>query len=120
MNWDAKGYPEEQGIWKNSRLKQARRRAMVTLRCRIRNPAGRSLRPMWIAVEAKSSSRRSSKASFVHREAFGENRVVLEWRPRRMDRQRGLGHRLAVHRLGLTRRQLEAASLPQDPFGYGL
>ncbi|WGD53205.1 PRC-barrel domain-containing protein [Bradyrhizobium sp. CB1650] len=62
----------------------------------------------------RTSGSLSHVVTSVRRFGFVAVRHLLPWH--RLDYDR----RLAAYRVDFTHRQLQAASLPQDPFGYGL
>jgi sporulation protein YlmC with PRC-barrel domain len=70
------------------------------------------------SIESAAIDRTSGSLSHVvmavTRFGFVTARYMLPWHRLDYDRQ------LAAYRVDLTHRQLLAASLPQDPFGYGL
>lgn len=70
------------------------------------------------SIESAAIDRTSGSLSHVvmavKRFGFVTARYMLPWHHLDYDRQ------LAAYRVDLTHRQLQAASLPQEPFGYGL
>jgi hypothetical protein len=70
------------------------------------------------SIESAAVDRRSGSLSHVvmavTRFGFVASRYMLPWHRLDYDSQ------LAAYRVDLTHRQLQAASLPQDPFGCGL
>jgi hypothetical protein len=66
-----------------------------------------------VAIDLTSGSL-SYVVMAVTRFGFVAARYMLPWHRLDYDRQ------LAAYRVDLTHRELQAASLPQNPFGYGL
>ncbi|TYL99693.1 PRC-barrel domain containing protein [Bradyrhizobium rifense] len=68
------------------------------------------------SIESAAIDRTSGSLSHVVMTRFGfvTARYMLRWHHLDYDRQ------LAAYQVDLTHRQLQAASLPQQPFGYGL